>query len=73
MAGNVGNLMTSGAAARASGYVGGANALNQGLSQYLNYSQGQNMINAMRRPASTGGGTGMTGTSYDFSGISEYG
>jgi hypothetical protein len=73
MAGNVGNLMTSGAAARASGYVGGANALNQGLSQYLNYSQGQNMINAMRRPTSTGGGTGMTGTSYDFSGISEYG
>jgi hypothetical protein len=51
MAGNVGNLMTSGAAARASGYVGGANALNQGLSQYLNYSQGQNMINAMRRPS----------------------
>jgi hypothetical protein len=73
MAGNVGNLMTSGAAARASGYVGGANALNQGLSQYLNYSQGQNMINAMRRPTSTGGGTGVTGTSYDFSGISEYG
>ena len=48
MAGNVGNLMTSGAAARASGYVGGANALTQGLGQYLNYSQGQNMINAMR-------------------------
>jgi hypothetical protein len=50
MAGNVGNLMTSGAAARASGYVGGANALTQGLGQYLNYSQGQNMINAMRMP-----------------------
>ena len=72
MAGNVGNLMTGGAAARASGYVGGANALNQGLSQYLNYSQGQNMINAMRRPSFTGG-TGMTNTQYDFSGISEYG
>jgi hypothetical protein len=53
MAGNVGNLMTGGAAARASGYVGGANALNQGLGQYLNYSQGQSMINAMRRPTST--------------------
>jgi hypothetical protein len=48
MAGNVGNLMTSGAAARASGYVGGANALNQSLGQYLNYSQGQNMLNAMQ-------------------------
>lgn len=47
-AANVGNLMTSGAAARASGYVGGANALTQGLGTYLNYSQGQNMLNALR-------------------------
>jgi len=50
MAGNVGNLMTSGAAARASGYVGGANALTGALGQYLNYSQGQNMLNALRPP-----------------------
>lgn len=48
MAANVGDLMTSGAAARASGYVGGANALTQGLGTYLNYSQGQNMLNALR-------------------------
>lgn len=47
MAGNVGNLMTSGAAARASGYVGGANALTGALGQYLNYSQGQNMLNRL--------------------------
>jgi hypothetical protein len=53
MAGNVGNLMTGGAAARASGYVGQANSLTGALGNYLNYSQGQNMINAMRRPAST--------------------
>lgn len=46
-AANVGNLLTSGAAARASGYVGGANALTQGLGTYLNYSQGQNMLNAL--------------------------
>jgi hypothetical protein len=55
MAGNVGNLMTGGAAARASGYVGQANALTGALGNYLNYSQGQNMINAMRRPTSTSG------------------
>jgi hypothetical protein len=48
MATNVGNLMGSGAAARASGYVGTANALTGGLGTYLNYSQGQNMINALQ-------------------------
>ena len=47
MASNVGNAMGSAAAARASGYVGQANALTGGLGTYLNYSQGQNMINAM--------------------------
>lgn len=74
MAGNVGNLMTGGAAARASGYVGGANALNQGLSQYLNYSQGQQLLNRLTPRAPVGGGgAGVTGTQYDFSGISEYG
>lgn len=51
MASNVGEQMTSGAAARASGYVGQANALTGGLNTYLNYSQGNNMINAMKRPA----------------------
>ncbi len=50
-AANVGETLTSGAAARASGYVGGANALTQGLGTYLNYSQGQNMLNARRAPA----------------------
>ena len=48
MASNVGETLTSGAAARASGYVGGANALTQGLGTYLNYSQNQNMLNALR-------------------------
>ncbi len=50
-AANVGETLTSGAAARASGYVGGANALTQGLGTYLNYSQGQNMLNALRGPS----------------------
>ena len=48
MATNVGEAIGSGAAARASGYVGQANALTSGLGTYLNYSQGQNMMNAMR-------------------------
>lgn len=51
MASNVGEALTSGAAARASGYVGGANALTQGLGTYLNYSQGQNMLKALRAAA----------------------
>jgi hypothetical protein len=45
---NVGNLMTGGAAASAAGQVGQANALTGGLGTYLNYSQGQNLVNALR-------------------------
>lgn len=47
---NIGETQMSGAAARASGYVGGANALTGALGTYLNYSQGQNMLNALRSP-----------------------
>jgi hypothetical protein len=47
MASNVGNDITSSAAARASGYVGGANAISGGLGQYLNYTNNQNMVNAL--------------------------
>ena len=52
-ASNVGNLMTSGAAAQAAGQVGGANAITGGLGTYLNYTQGNALLNALR-----GGGTG---------------
>jgi hypothetical protein len=54
MATNVGEAYMGGANARASGYVGGANALTSGLGTYLNYSQGQNMLGALRG----GGGYG---------------
>jgi len=54
MASNVGEAIGSGAAARASGYVGGANALTGGLNTYLNYSNSQNMLGALR-----GGGNGI--------------
>ena len=48
MASNVGQALGAAAQARASGYIGGANALTQGLGTYLNYSQGQNFLNALR-------------------------
>ena len=46
---NVGNLLMAGGAARASGYAGMGNALNQALGQYLNYQQGQNVLDALKR------------------------
>ena len=49
MASNVGNLMTSGAAANAAGQVGGVNALTGGLSTYLNYNQGNSLVNALNQ------------------------
>jgi len=47
MAQNVGDLMGSAAAARASGYVGGANALIGGLGTYMNYAQNQQLLNQL--------------------------
>jgi hypothetical protein len=71
MASNVGSNIGSAAAARASGYVGQANALTSGLGSYLNYSQGQNYLNALR---GSGGNspTGYTPTT-DFSTGADYG
>jgi hypothetical protein len=57
MAGNVGEAYMGGANARASGYVGGANAITSGLGTYLNYRQGNNMVNALRSPTSGAGQT----------------
>jgi hypothetical protein len=48
-AANVGNLMTGGAAAQAAGQVGMANAFTGGLGTYLNYNQGNNLLNALQR------------------------
>ena len=47
-AANVGNLMTGGAAARAAGQVGSANALTSGLGTYINYNQGNSLVSALR-------------------------
>jgi hypothetical protein len=59
MVSNVGNLMTSGAAANAAGQVGGINALTGGLSTYLNYNQGNSLVNALNARGGGGGGNFM--------------
>jgi len=66
-AANVGNLMTGGAAAQAAGMVGGANALTGGLGTYLNYSQGNNLLNALRGGGVSGGG-GSIGYGSNYAG-----
>jgi hypothetical protein len=45
---NVGNLMTGAGAAQAAGQVGMANAVTGGLGTYLNYNQGNNLLNALQ-------------------------
>ena len=57
-AANVGNLMTGGAAAQAAGQVGSANAITGALGTYLNYSQNNALLNALR--GSTGSGSMMS-------------
>jgi len=61
MAGNVGEAYMGGANARASGYVGGANAVNSGLGTYLNYSNQQNLLAALK---GGGAGAGYYNTNY---------
>lgn len=70
MAGNVGDLMTSGAAARASGYVGGANALSSALGQGMNYYQGNQMLNMLGNRA--GYGTSYAAPTTDYSSGANY-
>lgn len=56
-AGNVGELGMQAANARASAYMGGANALSGGINQYLNYSNQQNLLNRLFG-ANSGSGSG---------------
>ena len=57
----MGNYLTGGAAASAAGQVGAANAISSGLGSYLNYSQGNNLINALNTRGTTYGSS-PTGT-----------
>jgi hypothetical protein len=61
-----GNYLTSGAAANAAGNVGAANAISQGVGSYLNYSSGNNLINALNQ--NRGGGAPNYGPMYAPSG-----
>jgi hypothetical protein len=69
---NLGEATQAAAAARASGYVGGANALTSAIGTGLNYYQGQNYLNALRptvtaTPGYSYGG-GMTPVDYSLGG-----
>jgi hypothetical protein len=48
-AGAVGNYLTGGAAASAAGQVGAANAYSNAMGTYLNYSQGNNLVNTLNQ------------------------
>jgi len=63
-AANVGNMLTSGAAAQAAGYMGSANAVGQSVGQYLNYNQGNNLVSALRGGGSTAGYGNVVPTNY---------
>lgn len=54
---NIGANIIGAGNARASGYMGVANALTGGLGQYLNYTQNQALMNRLF-PTSAGGGVG---------------
>ena len=75
---NAGQNYMGAANARASGYVGAANALTGGVNQYMNYTQGQNLINSLNRnPAygrinSGGGGYSPFGGGSGTFGEGEY-
>ena len=66
MASNVGDLMTGGAAARASGYVGQANALSGALNTGLNYYQNQQLMNKMSTPQGFNYNSGANGYNYTY-------
>lgn len=54
----MGNYLTGGAAASAAGNVGAANAITGGLGTYMNYNQGNNLINALNRNSQYAPNTG---------------
>jgi hypothetical protein len=62
-ANTMGNYLTGGAAAGAAGTVGAANAYTSGLGTYLNYNQGNNLVAALSRNR-TGGGGGLMSEPY---------
>lgn len=62
---NIAGGLQAAGAARASGYVGGANALTSALGTGLNYYQGQQYMNRLF-PSGAGGGGPVVSTPYDY-------
>jgi hypothetical protein len=60
-AAGAGQAIQAGGNARASGYVGGANAINQGIGQGINMWQQNRMLNMLQQPQQTYGGWGISG------------
>lgn len=63
---NLGEAAQAAAAARASGYVGGANALTSALGTGLNYYQGQNYLAALQTPRGFNYQPGFGGYNYTY-------
>lgn len=73
---NIGQTQMAGAAARASGYVGQANALTSALGGASNAYMQSQLLNRLLPNRAIGGGFGtgfVPSSPYNFSGISEYG
>jgi hypothetical protein len=62
---NQGQNYMGAANARASGYLGGANAIAGGLGQYMNYTQGQNLLNTLRPQTMNMAGGGYSNPLYE--------
>jgi hypothetical protein len=69
---NASNLITQSGNARASGYVGSANAITGGIGQGINAYQNQNLINNLF-PNANQSGYGMTGGSNGATSLGSYG
>ena len=60
---NAGNAYGAAGQAAASGIMGGANAISQGVGQYINYNQGNSLISALNRGQASGGAGVISGGS----------
>jgi hypothetical protein len=63
-----GEALGAGAQARASGYIGAANAIGGGLNQYMNYSQNQAQNSLLQQALRQRGGYGSVGTGGGYGG-----
>ena len=71
-AAQAGNIIGAGNA-RASGYMGGANAISGGVGQGLNFYQNQNLVNTLLANRGVGGGGGGGGGTNYLSGMTTMG